>query len=120
MTRIKYTGEYMTDIRDITSDSEIDSALQSNMTVIFKNSTACPVSATARREFRKFAESCGDSIQLYMVDVIAKRQLSEEVAERTGIRHESPQILVLKSGTVTWHGSHWQVTKKNIQSAIES
>ncbi len=110
----------MAEIIDIQTDEMIQEALKAETAVIFKNSTRCPVSSTARREFRTFAETCSDDIKLYMVDVIVHRQLSQNIAEKTGIKHESPQAFILRNGSVVWHGSHWSITEKNIRASIDS
>ena len=44
------------------------------------------------------------------VDVVAERRLAQAVAARTGIQHESPQVLLLKDGKVVWHENHWRIT----------
>lgn len=110
----------MAEIIDIQTDEMIQDALKAETAVIFKNSTRCPVSSTARREFRTFAETCPDNIKLFIVDVILHRHLSRDIAEKTGIRHESPQAFILRNGSVVWHGSHWSITEKNLRAALDS
>jgi len=58
------------------------------------------------------------AIPVYLVDVIAQRPLSREIAARLGIRHESPQVIVLRNGAVAWHGSHSDVSAEALAAQV--
>ena len=49
---------------------------------------------------------------------MADRPLSLEAAETTGVPHESPQALLVRDGTVTWHASHGGITTESLASAL--
>jgi len=49
-------------------------------------------------------------VQAYLMDVRAERPLSQQVATRTGVRHESPQVIVLWRGAAVWSASHDDIT----------
>jgi bacillithiol system protein YtxJ len=53
-----------------------------------------------------------------LVDVIRQRPLSREIAARLGIPHESPQVIVIRGGTVRWHASHYEVTADALAAQI--
>ena len=78
---------------------------------LMKHSTSCGISKAARREFEHFAaarpEIAPDSFAL--VEVQTARELCRQIAGETGVRHESPQVLLLRGGAVAWHASHWQI-----------
>lgn len=97
----------------------LDQAFTRQTAVILKHSTRCPVSAAAKREFETFAANYHDMDGLYIVDVIQQRHISQAIAEQTGIRHESPQLLIVRSGTVVWNASHWSITKEAIQKELK-
>ena len=44
--------------------------------------------------------------------------LSRDIAAAVGVRHESPQVLILRDGHVAWHGSHWRVTQDAVRDAL--
>ena len=103
----------------ITSESEFDQAMeQSSQTpvVVFKHSTQCPISAAAYRQMESFAETA--STPVYLVRVIEERPLSNSIAERLLVRHQSPQVMVVKSGGVTWQASHYDITTKAVTEAV--
>jgi bacillithiol system protein YtxJ len=85
--------------------------------VFFKHSTQCGRSAAAHDEVERFAlrhpeVPCG------MVLVIEDQELSDSMEERFGIRHESPQAIVVSRGKAVWHASHLRVTAKALEDAI--
>ena len=80
----------MTEIKEILSNEMINAAFHTEKAMIFKNSTRCPISREARKRFEEFAVSCDEEIELYLVDVIAHKDLSNEIAKRAEIVHQSP------------------------------
>jgi len=99
---------------------EIHQILCKTAVIIFKNSPVCPVSRAARSEFEKFAEKSDDSVDLYMVDVINSRNISNSIEKQTKIKHESPQVMLLKNNTVVWHASHGEITAKKIEEVLNT
>lgn len=77
--------------------------------VLFKHSTACPISAAV---YRSVASGLGADVNLVVVQTA--RNVSNEIADRTGIRHETPQAIVLKDGKPVYHASHYDVTVEDI------
>ena len=86
---------------------------QERPVVIFKHSTTCPVSAAIYNEMERFDG------EVALVEVQRARALSREIEKRTGIRHESPQVIVLQKGIVIWNASHWRVTARAVTEAVE-
>ena len=72
----------------------------------------CPISGAAYREAAQLPAPIG------LVDVAASPGLSKLVETRTGIRHESPQIILLRDGVPFWSASHYQVTGSRITEAL--
>jgi bacillithiol system protein YtxJ len=85
--------------------------------LIFKHSRTCGTSAQAFDELQTFLEE-GATAEVYMIDVLRHRAASQAVATHFGIRHESPQLLVVHGGEVGWHGSHFRVTIDSIRKAL--
>lgn len=84
--------------------------------VIFKHSPTCGTSAMAYDELSDLLE--GDGAEIHLLNVLTSRPLSQAVAARLGVRHESPQVLILKDGMVRWHGSHYRVTADAVRAAL--
>ena len=91
---------------------------QNEPVVLFKHSTQCSRSAAAYDEVQTFLSKHPD-VPCGMVLVIEDRELSEALEEQFGIRHESPQAIVISHGNPVWHASHFKVTASALEDAIE-
>jgi bacillithiol system protein YtxJ len=58
--------------------------------------------------------------EVALVEIQTARQISNEIGTRTGIEHESPQVIVLRNGEPVWHASHWNVTAKAVEQATQA
>ncbi|WP_426278006.1 bacillithiol system redox-active protein YtxJ [Chryseobacterium sp. S-02] len=100
----------------IKSEDDLKTALENSYThkiAIFKHSTSCFISKTVLRNFEKDIEnieSIDDVAKLYFLDLLAYRPLSNKIAEDLGIRHESPQLLVIENGKVINNASHQNIS----------
>src|SRR5438132_13817884 len=90
---------------------------KTNSVLIFKHSTQCSISSYVYQEFARLAQSSGELI-CGLVLVIENRLLSDAIAERLQVRHESPQAIVVKDGRATWHASHWSITADSLSEAL--
>jgi bacillithiol system protein YtxJ len=86
--------------------------------VLYKHSPICSISETAIEQFEAFVEKAPADVEIFSVDVIDARTASRKIEELTGIRHESPQILVLSGGAVIWHASHRRVRTEEIAAQV--
>jgi hypothetical protein len=55
---------------------------------------------------------------VYLVDVAQQQDLSRRIAEQTGVRHQSPQVLVLRQGEAVWSASHRAITAAAVIAAL--
>lgn len=76
--------------------------------LLFKHSTTCPISAAAYGEVHVF-ESVAP-VPVYMVKVIEARPLSLALAQELGVRHASPQAILVENGRAVWDTSHYDIT----------
>jgi bacillithiol system protein YtxJ len=83
---------------------------------IFKHSLTCSISSYAWSEFRRFAEGRPDGDGVYaLIEVQTARLVSNAVAQRTGLRHQSPQAILLRNAAVAWHASHYAIAMATLQ-----
>ena len=78
------------------------------LALLYKHSTRCPISAMAYNEVAQLHGEHPD-IPVHVVDVIADRWLARHVAERTGVVHHSPQLILLVHGRPAWSVTHFDV-----------
>jgi bacillithiol system protein YtxJ len=81
--------------------------------VLFKHSVTCSVSADAYEDMANYA----GPIELVVVQ--SARAVADEIEARTGIRHESPQVIILRNGKPVWNASHWKVRAEAVAGAVE-
>ncbi len=86
--------------------------------LLFKHSYTCGTSAEALDELvAHLNERQADAIYA-MVTVQTDREVSNAVARKLGVRHETPQVLLIRDGRVVWSASHFHVTADEIARAI--
>lgn len=96
-----------------TLDNLISDSKQQTV-LVFKYSNACPISARAYRELEKVEG------QVNLLEIQAVPDLSREVESMTGVRHESPQVILLRDGKAVWNASHFDVNAASVSKALES
>jgi bacillithiol system protein YtxJ len=101
----------------ISGIDNIDAILQASSEkpqLIYKHSHRCSVCILAKEELEGIADQVLDSSDLYMINVIHQRDLSNAIASTFDVRHESPQVIIIKDGEVAWKGSHWAIKGTDI------
>ncbi len=109
----------MATIRTLTDPVQLDALLAAGRPVwLFKHSLTCGVSARAWRQFEAFAAGRPEAGALFAkVEIQRARELSRAIAERTGVRHQSPQVLLLSGGAAVWHESHGRISERALAGA---
>ena len=100
------------DIERVVTESWTRSAL------IFKHSPTCGISAEAHEEVSEWLSGDDLAADAYLVDVHADRAISNALAARFALRHESPQVLLIARGELLWSASHYHVTARDIAAAL--
>jgi bacillithiol system protein YtxJ len=80
--------------------------------VVFKHSDSCGISARAHEQMSKLERPVG------LVIVQKARSLSDEISERTGVEHETPQVFILRGREVLWTASHGQINAEAVEAAL--
>ena len=89
--------------------------------LLFKHSYSCGISAEALDELVDHLNSDPSaSVRYAMVTVQTHRDVSNAVAKKLGVRHETPQALMIRDGRVVWTASHFRVTAKAVDAAIKA
>ena len=74
--------------------------------VLFKHSTRCSISSMAKGRLERSWSFPEKDVTPYYLDLIKYRAVSNEIADLFHVRHESPQLLLMKNGEVVFHTSH--------------
>jgi bacillithiol system protein YtxJ len=81
--------------------------------VLFLHDPWCPISGRANGEMRRV-----NYTPIALVDVSRQRDVSQEVERTTGVRHESPQVIVLRDGKPLWDASHFAITADAVERIL--
>jgi len=63
-------------------------------------------------------EKLGDKVNI--LEVQSAREVSHELANLTGVRHETPQVIVLRNGKAVWNASHYDVKAGAVAEAMRA
>lgn len=97
---------------EVKSINELENLFESNTespVLIFKHSITCSISRSVFSDVRQFEGP------VHMIVVQHSRDVSQAVAEKTGVRHESPQALIIKDGKCVYNASHYDITPSELK-----
>jgi bacillithiol system protein YtxJ len=73
---------------------------------IFKHSTRCSISSTAKDRMERQWNFSDEELPVYYLDLIEYRDISNKVADLSSVQHESPQLIIINKGKAVYHNSH--------------
>lgn len=104
----------------LTSTDELDHIVERSKTktqLIFKHSTRCGISRMVMNQFVATYD-LDLNADLYYLDLLSYREVSNEVGYKFQVLHESPQLLVIKNGVVVAHASHGAINDMDLVKFI--
>ncbi len=107
--------------KELTSEEDVADVMKTSnekTQVIYKHSSRCATSYFALKNVESVSEENQQQTDFHMVDVISHRPVSMHIAEKLGIRHESPQLFVIREGEVVWSGSHNQIQAPALEAIL--
>ncbi|MEJ7809570.1 MAG: bacillithiol system redox-active protein YtxJ [Gemmatimonadaceae bacterium] len=101
-------------MHELKDERGADALFEASEAVLLKHGAHCIISAGAREEIAAFEEA-HPRTEVFAVEVTGQRDLSDQLATRLGVRHQSPQVFVLRRGAVTWHATHHDITAEALE-----
>lgn len=105
-------------LTDLGQLNEIIALSNDTPVAIFKHSTRCSVSRMALRQFENEFD-LSDKVTAYFLDLIAYRDVSNEIAHRFGVQHQSPQLILIKDGKAVYNASHSDIDAEELKARIQ-
>ena len=87
--------------------------------LLFKHSRTCGISCEALDELQSHLERCSRNVAYKMITVQSHRGVSDSAARRLGVRHETPQAILLREGRPVWNASHFRITAVELEQALQ-
>ena len=107
------------ELNDLSQLGIIDRESTSQKVMIFKHSTRCSISDAAfGRVERKWNDGNDEKLKPYYLDLLAHRDISNAIAERYGVMHESPQVLIISDGKCIFSQTHMEINVEDMMSAV--
>ena len=104
----------------LTNENQLPSLLEESnhrAVMFFKHSTRCSISSMAKSRLENDWDLDEEVTPVYL-DLISYRSLSNLLAEKFGVQHESPQIILVKDGMATYNASHSQISVNDIKKSL--
>jgi len=106
-------------LNEVSQLDDLINISNSKLVVIFKHSTRCGISRSVLSKFEKATSSFEENVAFYYLDLLPFRSISNEIAQRFNVYHQSPQAIVLKDEKVVTHESHYDIISSiNLQEFI--
>jgi bacillithiol system protein YtxJ len=108
-------GRSPTRFLPIASELELEGCFRRpGVQLLFLHDPWCPLSSHAEHELGQLG------LDVRVVDVSVHRSLSARVQHHTGVRHQSPQLIVLRDGQPVWDASHFRISRKALVQTLSS
>ena len=104
-------------LTDLSQLDEIVTLSNEKPVVIFKHSTRCSVSRFALKQFESEYDLT-DCVDAYFLDLLEYRVISNEIASRFGVYHQSPQLLLIKEGKSVYDVSHSDINARELKGKL--
>lgn len=105
-------------LNNVAQLAQIDKKSGTKTQVIFKHSTRCGISSMVMKQFVDLYSLTEKDLDLYYLDLLSFRDVSNEVGYKFQVMHQSPQLLVIKNGTTVVHASHGAINDINLAQFV--
>lgn len=78
---------------------------------VFKHSTRCSISSMAKNRVER---EWNLDFSIYYLDLIKYRSISNLIAAKSGVEHQSPQLIVFQNGLPVYDASHSGIAVSDI------
>jgi bacillithiol system protein YtxJ len=112
----------MSELTHVSDLDELEAAIAESSerpVLLFKHSRTCGVSCEALDELQAHLDDVEPAAAYKLITVQSHRRVSDAAAARLGIRHETPQAILLRDGRAVWTASHFRITKRQLDQVVE-
>ncbi len=108
---------------EMQSIQQLNEALQESFerpVLLFKHSLTCPISTRAFNELKAYLSNAAANVSYRVIKIQNSYEVSNEVASRLGLKHASPQAILMRNGREVWNASHFNITTSSLEEAIRN
>ncbi|MDP5169598.1 MAG: bacillithiol system redox-active protein YtxJ [Bacteroidia bacterium] len=103
--------------KTLDSEAQLDELRQASFVrpqLIFKHSVTCGISAQAHANLEEAIADLNEHVELHYLDLLRYRSVSNAIASKFGVPHQSPQAILIRNGEVVYHASHFSINPGKI------
>ena len=107
----------------LTLQEQLEEAINLSETkhqLFFKHSTRCIISKMALQAFESSGALDSGAADFYLLDLLNYRTISNEIANRLNIIHQSPQAIMLSKNEVIYSETHDRIDGSRVQQILDS
>ena len=109
----------LTHLHDVQALDAAIAESRERLVLLFKHSRHCGSSFEALDELNAHIERAEPGFVAYkMITVQTHRAVSDAAARKLGLRHETPQAILIRDGRIVWNASHYRITASQLDRAI--
>ncbi len=111
----------MSPVQPLSHIDDLDAAIAESSerpVLLFKHSRTCGISCEALDELHAHVQNAQPLAAYKLITVQSHRHLANEAAARLGVRHETPQAILLRHGRPVWSASHFRITKRQLDQVV--
>lgn len=105
-------------LTDLAQLNEVITVSNKKPVIIFKHSTKCSISRMALKQFESEFD-LNDIVEAYFLDLIVHRDISNEIANRFDVDHQSPQLILIQNEKAIYNVSHNDIDAVDLKEKIE-
>ncbi|MGS2725933.1 bacillithiol system redox-active protein YtxJ [Psychroserpens sp. BH13MA-6] len=104
-------------LTDLEQLNAIEEQSKTKTQLIFKHSTRCGISSMVMKQFVR-SYNLDTEADLYYLDLLSYRNVSDEVGYKFQVLHQSPQLIIIKNGITVAHASHGAINDLDLERFI--
>lgn len=105
-------------LTDVAQLEVIEKESSTGPIIIFKHSTRCGISRMAYRNFESEMPAEKVNAKFYYLDLLEYRNISDAIATRFGVMHESPQLILIRDGKAIYNESHGGISAPKLMEML--
>ena len=106
-------------ITDVSQINNIIAESEEQPQLIYKHSHRCSVCFVSKGNLENASEDILVHASMHFLNVVKNREASDAIASELGVRHESPQVILVDKGRVAWHASHGDIDADAILDRLD-
>ncbi|MEY4875999.1 MAG: hypothetical protein RL708_1148 [Bacteroidota bacterium] len=105
----------------LTDENQLDSIIKESFNkpqILFKHSTRCSISRMALSKTERNWSFSSEQISPFYLDLLEHKNISNEIANRFKVEHQSPQMLLIKDGKCVFTSTHNDIDIRDVEPLI--